>query len=314
MPFSNTTVTGAFGFIGSHLVKRLLESGVQVTALARSNSSRVDAVMAGLSEEQRKLLEVRFVDITNRDALADAIGPGPIVHLAGQNNVTQSLSSPSQFLETNILGCANVLAAAVKAGVSRAVVISTADVYGGSDGSLLSEESRCFCRSPYAASKAASEKLAEAYYASYGLGTVIIRLFNTYGPGMSSKAVIPRILEQAKTGDTIHIGNLSPVRDFIHVDDVVKGLICAASADPQTVDGQVINLSTGTGHSIGDVIGLSGRLLARDFKVVVESGLARNPRSEIFHSIGDTAKARHLLGWGAEIPLERGLASLLEAS
>lgn len=302
-------VTGASGFIGSHLVERLAASDFRVVALVRPNSGKGIGKLSALPADVLSRLDIRFCDIQDPEDLEAALEPSAVVfHLAAQIDVAYSARAPSLFLQTNVLGTHNLLRAALEKRAARAVVISTSEVYGGAEAGLIDESYPLRARSPYAASKIAAEKLAESYYHSYDLGVVIVRPFNTFGPRQSERAVIPWLLRQALGGGDIALGNLSPVRDFVYVSDTVAGIIAAGVAEH--VEGQVFNLATGIGRSIGGLVEEVGTLVGRTLTVKEGGGLVRRASGEVWRLVGDAGKAQSQLGWSPEVTFEEGLKAV----
>jgi nucleoside-diphosphate-sugar epimerase len=300
-------VTGATGFIGSHLVERLLADGHEVTAAVRPNSRMDCGNLAKIPAHAA--LRTRTVDILDpRDARSAVEGCDTLFHLAAQVDVAHSLKSPALFIQTNVTGTLNLLEAARAQGVRRVVVASSAEVYGGS-AQPLSETSPLMARSPYAATKIAKEKLAESFYHSYRLGTVVVRLFNTFGPRQSVRAVIPWIVTQAIAGGELHLGNVNAVRDFMYVGDTVDGLMAAASREG--VEGRVFNLATGKTHSIQDVVDRVGGLCGRRLRVATDAERVRGTE-EVWNLLGDAGAAERELGWRAQVPFGEGLRRVYE--
>ncbi|HYE60406.1 MAG TPA: GDP-mannose 4,6-dehydratase [Phycisphaerales bacterium] len=300
-------VTGASGFIGSHLISKLLAEGHSVTAAARPNS-RTDSGNLAHVGPHRNLRVIRADILDPSDARAITEECDTLFHLAAQVDVAHSLKSPSLFLQTNVTGTYNMLEAARVQGVQRIVVTSSAEVYGGSP-EPLTETSPLMAKSPYAASKIGKEKLAESYYHSYRLGTVVVRLFNTFGPRQSNRAVIPWIINQAITGEELHLGNTNARRDFMFVEDTVDGLIAAATRTG--VEGRVFNLATGRTHAIQEVVDRVIELRGRPLRVITEADRVRGTE-EVWTLIGDSSAAARDLGWRAQVPFAEGLRRVYE--
>lgn len=300
-------VTGATGFIGSHLVAKLLSEGHRVCATARPNS-RVDRGNLAFVGAHPNL-SIRTADIIDpADALSVLDGCDTLLHLAAQVDVAHSLKSPTLFLQTNVMGTANLLEAARARGVSRVVVMSSSEVYGGM-GVPLTEASPLVAKSPYAATKIGAEKLAEAFYHSYRLGTVTLRLFNTFGPRQSVRAVIPWIIRQAIAGGSLHLGNLNAARDFVFVEDTVDGIIAAGSR--AGVEGRVFNLATGEAHAIHEVVSHVQELCGRELRVTTDAERVRGTE-EVWTLIGDASKAAAELGWRPRVAFKDGLRRFYE--
>lgn len=228
------------------------------------------------------------------DVRAAFEGCDTVLHLAAQIDVAHSLRSPQLFWNTNTLGTKNVLDAARAAGVERVVVTSSSEVYGGTARDPLSESSSLIAKSPYAASKIAAEKLVESYYHSYRTGGVVVRLFNTFGPRQSVRAVIPWIISQALAGDHVRLGNTHAARDFVFVEDTVAGIIAAAKT--VGVEGGVFNLATGHAHAIHEVVTHVERIAGKSLRVTTTAERVRGTE-EVWTLIGDARLAGERLQW-----------------
>lgn len=304
-------VTGASGFIGSHLVEQLVDQNFHVTAIVRPNSGKQIGKLAELSAQALGQVDIRFCDILDIDDLRGVIESSAIIyHLAAQIDVAYSLRAPSLFIHTNVTGTHNVLRVALEKQVPRTVVISSSEVYGGTESGFIDEAHPLLARSPYAASKIAAEKIAESYYYSYGLGVVIIRPFNTFGPRQSERAVIPRILSQAFNQGQIILGNLSPIRDFVFVRDTAAGIFAAGIAE--NIEGQVFNLATGVGRTVNSVVDDIRELLQKKLVVIEDREAIRNPRMEVWRLVGEASKARRQLNWEPKISFNAGLKMVAE--
>jgi nucleoside-diphosphate-sugar epimerase len=304
-------VTGAGGFIGSHLVERLAALGYEVTALVRPHANQGIGNLAYLPDEIRSRVDIRFADILDQRHVGSALESAQtLFHLAAHISVPYSFQAPSLFIQTNIIGTYNLLDAARALKIPRVVIVSSSEVYGGSTDHAIHEEYPLCARSPYAASKIAAEKLAEAYYYSQELGTIIIRPFNTYGPRQSERAVIPWIVRQALSGNEIVLGNLQSVRDFVFVTDTVDGLIAAAQVEG--VQGRTFNLATGTGVSIEEVVLQLGQLMGRTLEIRHDRTRMRGERSEVWRLVGDSTKARQALDWTPKVRFAQGLKHVID--
>jgi dTDP-glucose 4,6-dehydratase len=297
-------VTGAGGFIGSHLTERFATLGARTRALVRYNSAGswgwLDA------SPVKDDIEVILGDIRDRDSLQRAVeGVEVIFHLAALIAIPYSYHAPLSYIRTNIEGTANVLQAAISNNVGLVVQTSTSEVYGTAQTVPISEEHPLQGQSPYSASKIGADKIAESFNRSFGLPIVTVRPFNTYGPRQSARAIIPTIISQAFTQDTIKLGNLDPTRDLNFVADTVEGFVLAASK-PEA-NGQIINLGTGQEISIGDLAATILRLMNKDLPIVAEDARLRPGKSEVERLCADSTKARTLLGWTPQHTLEEGL-------
>ncbi len=302
-------VTGAGGFIGSHLTETLVSCGAEVRALVRYNS----AGRWGWLEESPSKNEVEVVlgDITDPDSVRHAVHDRQIVfHLAALIGIPYSYHAPRSYVRTNIEGTVNVLEAARQADVECVVHTSTSEVYGTALSVPIDEGHPLQGQSPYSASKIAADKLAESYHRSFGTPVAIVRPFNTYGPRQSTRAVIPTIISQALSGDVVHLGNLTATRDLNYVDDTVSGFLAAGLA-PQAV-GQTINLGSGREISIKDLATLIGDCLGRSIEVTTDCHRLRPQNSEVERLLADNTLAAKLLGWTPSLTLEGGLARTVE--
>jgi dTDP-glucose 4,6-dehydratase len=305
-------VTGASGYIGSHLTEELVGRGIEVVALVHSNSNNHIGNLRELPKETLERVTIRFSDILAPSDLKAAFhSVDTVFHLAAQISVPYSNRAPMLFVQTNVVGTYNVLDTAKTLGIPRVVVVSSSEVYGGTSKEAFRETTPLCARSPYAASKIAAEKMAEAFYHCYRLGTVMIRPFNTFGPRQSLRAVIPWIVKQALEKDEIILGNLKPERDFVYVTDTVSGMIAAASA--KDVEGRTYNLSTGAAVSVGEIVRIVGKKLGKELRVKHVDEQTRDPNSEVWTLVGDSTAAREQLGWKPVVKFEEGLDYVIES-
>ena len=299
-------VTGAGGFIGSHLVEALLLRGARVRAFVRYNS-RGDAgllrlVPAGLADH----LEVVAGDLREWQAIRQVVKDCEIVfHLGALISIPYSYHHPFEVAETNFMGTLNVLMACHYLGVRRLVHTSTSEVYGTARQPLIDEGHPLQGQSPYSASKIGADKLAESFFCAYNLPVVTVRPFNTFGPRQTARAVIPAIITQALVNSTIQLGNLATTRDFTYVSDTVRGFILAAEAEQ--VEGQVFNLGTGQETSIGDLARKIIRMVGKPVEIMLDPERLRPEPSEVLRLLSDNSLARQRLGWGPEVTLDEGL-------
>jgi NAD dependent epimerase/dehydratase len=304
-------VTGAGGFIGSHLVERLVELGARVRALVRYNSRNDWGLLELLPAAVKEHLEVVAGDITDPFGVARALAGCEVVfHLAALIAIPYSYTAPSQFVAVNCGGTLNLLEAARQQGAERFVHTSTSETYGTAQYTPIDEKHSLRGQSPYAASKIGADKLAESYYLSFGVPVATIRPFNTYGPRQSARAVIPTIISQALNGELIRLGSLSPVRDLNYVSDTVEGFIKVAES-PRAV-GEVINIGSGKSVSIGELAGKIVDLLGGNKRIVTEDERVRPEASEVLELLCDHRKARELIGWEPRVSLEEGLAGTIK--
>jgi len=308
MNIANTAVlvTGAGGFIGSHLAEELVRQGAKVRCFVRYNSRNDPGLLKMLPYEVRERLEIVRADLTSIEAVRQAVAGTEIVfHLGAIISIPYSYAHPREVLASNVEGTLNVLLAARDAGVGRVVHTSTSEVYGSAVYVPIDEKHPLCAQSPYSASKIAADKLAESFGRSYGLGVVTVRPFNTYGPRQSDRAVIPTIIAQALTGDKVYLGTTHTRRDLTYVTDTVAGFIAAARAEK--VEGETINLGSGQDISIGDLGYRIINLVRRDVELVFDATRIRPPASEVQQLLSDNSKAAELLGWEPQVGLDEGL-------
>lgn len=304
-------VTGAGGFIGSHLVERLVEQGAHVRAFVRYNS-RADAGFLKMSEPRiRSSIEIIGGDLRDDDAVKQAVkGCQIVLHLGALISIPYSYHHPVEVAHTNLIGTLNVLMACREYGVERLVHTSTSEVYGTARQTPISEAHPLQGQSPYSASKIGADKLAESFYSAFGLPVVIIRPFNTYGPRQSARAVIPTVITQALTQPIIKLGNVNTTRDFTYVHDTVNGFLLASHA--QGVEGKTINLGTGSEIRIGDLVEKIVSKVNRPVEIQVAEERLRPEASEVYRLISDNSQARAVLGWQPQTDLESGLDQTIE--
>lgn len=291
-------VTGAGGFIGSAVVRALASRGARVQALAGPPWLPAFELPAGVTPFH--------ADIENRPVLDQLVaGAEVVVHLAGPPSVAASFQAPGEFARVHLSGTLAVLEASRAARVSRVVYVSSAEVYGRPDRNPVSEEAPLRPRSPYAASKAAAEQFVSAYAAAYGMQTVTLRPFSVYGPRMPLTSVTATIMRQALEADEIVLGNLQPVRDYCFVDDVVSGILRAATVP--CFRGNTFNLGTGVGTSVGELAQLAARLVGRRLPIRSDASRRRPAGTDIDRLIAATEHAGVELGWEPEVAIEEGL-------
>jgi NAD dependent epimerase/dehydratase len=304
-------VTGAGGFIGSHLVEALMLKGAEVTAMIHYNSRSDWGNLEHLSREQKKNLDIAAGNIEDSDFVAHQVrGKDVVFHLAALIGIPYSYEAPRSYIQTNVAGTLNIMEAARRFEIGRVVHTSTSETYGTAIYTPIDENHPLQAQSPYSASKIGADKIAESYYLSFGLPVTIIRPFNTYGPRQSARAVIPTIIIQALTRDEIRLGSLTPVRDLNYVEDTVHGFIKIAECE--AISGQTINIGSGKGITIGDLAATILRLMSCGKPVTLDNERVRPPNSEVFELICDNEKARQLVGWYPQFSLEDGLAATIE--
>ena len=290
-------VTGAAGFIGSHLVERLVADGHTVRALVRYNSRGSHGWLPEIAGYDG--VEVLSGDVRDAEQMRRMLGGCSVVfHLAALIGIPYSYDAPRSYIDTNVVGTLNVLEAARDAG-ARVVQTSTSEVYGTAQRWPMDETHPMRAQSPYAASKIAADQLALSYHRSFGLPVTVVRPFNTFGPRQSSRAVIPTILSQLLAGrEEIRLGSLHPTRDFNFVLDIAAGF-CAAGRSDAAV-GEVVNLGTGHEVAIKEIVEVAGALLGMKASAVVDQNRVRPKASEVDRLVCDATKARDTLGWAPE--------------
>ena len=305
-------VTGADGFIGSHLVERLVAEGASVRAFCLYNSNGSLGWLDHVPRESRSGLDPWLGDIRDARRVEEAcVGMDTVFHLAALIAIPYSYRAPQSFVETNIAGTLNVLDAVRRAGCRRMVQTSTSEVYGTPRELPIRETHPLQGQSPYAASKIAADALCEAFFRSFDVPVVTLRPFNTYGPRQSSRAVLPTILAQLLAGHReVHLGSLSPRRDLTFVTDTVEGFLLSGAREE--LEGEVIQLGTGSSLSIGDLFDLAARVLGVDARALTDAERVRPERSEVLVLQSDPAKAAERLGWCARTPIEEGIARTAE--
>lgn len=303
-------VTGAGGFIGSHLVEELVGKGATVRAFVRYNSRSDTGLLQFLPPARRKEIQIVAGDLRDFHAVQEATEDvSCIFHLAALITIPYSYRHPREVIETNVMGTLNVLMAARAGHVDRLVHTSSSEVYGTALTVPINEDHPLQGQSPYSASKIGADKIAESFHCAFGLPVVTIRPFNTYGPRQSARAVIPTIIGQALTRDRILLGDTRPCRDFTFVSDTVRGFLLGAESDRAI--GEVINLGTGREISIGDLAQRIVALVDRDVPIETDEQRIRPERSEVKRLLAGNAKARALLGWSPQVTLDEGLARTL---
>jgi NAD dependent epimerase/dehydratase len=304
-------VTGAAGFIGSHLAEHLVALGASVRALVRYNSRNDQGLLAVLPREVRDSIEVVPGDLRDADTLARCTaGADTIFHLAALISIPFSYRNPAEFVQTNVVGTANILDAARRNGVRRVVHTSTSEVYGSAQYVPINENHPLQPQSPYSASKIAADSIATSYFLSFDFPVTIVRPFNTYGPRQSLRAVIPSIALQALRDDRIYLGRLDTTRDFNFVSDTVEAFLRIAESDRAV--GRVLNVGSGREVSVGEVVSMIGRIVGREITVVEEKDRLRPAASEVLRLQADASAARELTGWAPAVPLETGLVRTVD--
>ncbi len=308
-------VTGADGFIGSHLTEELIRRGYDVRAFVYYNSFNSWGWLDQSSPDIKKSLDVFAGDIRDPHGVKTAMkGCDAVLHLAALIAIPYSYHSPDTYVDTNIKGTLNVLQAARELGVSKVIHTSTSEVYGTARIVPITEAHPLQGQSPYSATKIAADQLALSFHYSFGTPVSIVRPFNTYGPRQSARAIIPTVITQlASDKRSIKLGALSPTRDFNYISDTVSGFIAAAESDKST--GEVINLGSNFEISIGDTATLIAEVMGMKIEIETDTERVRPPNSEVERLWADNSKAKNLLGWeptyGGREGLKRGLAETI---
>jgi NAD dependent epimerase/dehydratase len=305
-------VTGADGFIGSHLVEALARQGRRVRALVLYNSFAHRGWLDALPQAVLDAIEVVPGDVRDGGIVdAAAAGCGSALHLAALIAIPYSYRAPESYVDTNVRGTLNVLEAVRRHGLAKLVVTSTSEVYGTAQTVPITEDHPLSAQSPYAATKVAADQLALSYHRTFGLPVAIARPFNTYGPRQSARAVIPAIITQLAAGSRLRLGALHPTRDFTFVEDTVRGLI--AAHDDAAGVGEVIQFGSGFEISIGELARLLAEVMGVAVEIEHDAARDRPASSEVERLWADVGKARRLLGWqpawGGLDGLRRGLAA-----
>lgn len=302
-------VTGAGGFIGSHLAEALVRAGATTRALVHYNALGNVGWLA--TSDARNELEIIAGDLCDQASVREAVrGTEVVFHLAALIAIPYSYRAPESYVRTNIQGTLNVLQAVRDLEVRRLVHTSTSEVYGTAQYVPIDEAHPLRGQSPYAASKIGADKLAEAFYCSFDLPVVTVRPFNTFGPRQSARAVVPTIVSQCLAQEVVKLGSLTPTRDLNYVGNTVDGFMRAALA-PEAI-GQVINLGSGREISIGDLARLIGHLVGGNIRIEEEPQRLRPGKSEVERLLAEPARARGLLGWTPAVSLEDGLGITIE--
>jgi NAD dependent epimerase/dehydratase len=299
-------VTGAGGFIASHLVESLVEAEARVRAFVRYNSRGDLGLLRNLPKETFDKVDVVAGDLLDLVAMQTAMrGIEVVFHLGALIAIPYSYVRPAEVVETNVLGTLNVLLAGRESGVRRIVHISTSEVYGTALRVPIDEDHPLQGQSLYSASKIGADKIAESFYRSFDLPVVTLRPFNTYGPRQSARAVIPTIISQALTQEVIRLGNLEARRDLTYVADTVTGFLKAG--ETSGVEGGTFNLGTGREVSIGDLANEILAQVGRPVRIEVDPARLRPEKSEVQRLLSDNSLASERLGWQPQVGLQEGL-------
>jgi len=303
-------ITGAGGFIGSHLTERLVHLGGEVTCFVKYNSRNDIGLLKFINGEALKKIKIIQGDLLDPVGIKNAMkGVDIVFHLGALISIPYSYVFPYNVVSVNIIGTMDIMLAALELGIKRVVHTSTSEVYGTAQYVPIDEKHPLQGQSPYSASKIGADKLVESFYRTYGLPVVTIRPFNTYGPRQSARAVIPTIISQALTRKKIVLGSLSTTRDFTFVEDTVEGFIkIAESAD---ISGETINIGSGYEISIGDLAKKIASIIGKRIKIISDQKRIRPDKSEVERLICSSEKAQKLIGWKAKTSLDEGLSKTI---
>lgn len=305
-------VTGAGGFIGSHLVERLVRDGHEVRALLRYNSRSARGNLEELAPEVLDAVEIMWGDLRDQESMYRAVeGRHWVFHLGALIAIPYSYVNPTDFVQTNTLGTTHVLNAARREGsIERVVVTSTSEVYGTAQYTPIDEAHPLQGQSPYSASKIGADHMAESYYRAFDLPVGILRPFNTYGPRQSMRAIIPTIIAQLISRDQVKLGNINPRRDLTFVEDTADGFVRMATEDIPF--GEPINIGQGWDISIGELFDKLKELTGSDAELVTDSKRIRPEKSEVMQLLAGADKAREVMGWEPGHTLKEGLMKTIE--
>lgn len=305
-------VTGAGGFIGSHLTEELVKAGADVTALVHYNSNSHISNLRFLERDLLNSIHIVFGDIQD-GFLMNQLSEGKdiVFHLAALIGIPYSYVAPAAYVSANITGTLNMLEAARSHKIGKLLVTSTSETYGTALYAPIDEKHPMQGQSPYSATKIGADKIAESYFLSFGLPVCIFRPFNTFGPRQSTRAVIPTIISQVLSDSSeIRLGSLDPVRDMLYVKDTARGYMMAALAD--NTSGEAVSVGTGRGVTIGEIVEMVQKIYGTNKPVIEENQRIRPEKSEVMKLICDYSKAQSLFGWEPLVSLEKGLSDAIE--
>jgi NAD dependent epimerase/dehydratase len=305
-------VTGAGGFIGSHLVERLVSVGHDVRALVRYNGRGDHGHLKDIPKDFQDAIEIVAGDVTDASQVRRMVqGCDAVCHLAALIGIPYSYEAPRSYVETNIYGTLNILEACRDTNVRRVVVTSTSEVYGTAQYAPIDEKHPLQGQSPYSASKIGADKLAESFFNSFDLPVVTLRPFNTFGPRQSARAIIPTVLTQAISGaEQIQLGSLDPQRDLTFVTDTAEGFRLAVETDG--IEGETIHFGRGKAVTIGELAQRCLEVVGSKAKIVISGDRVRPAKSEVGLLLCNPAKAKNLLSWEPKVSLDQGLAQTAE--
>ena len=308
----NILITGADGFIGSHLTEYLVNEGYKVRAFVYYNSFNSNGWLDSISPEIKNKIEFFSGDIRDPNGVREAMkGIDIVFHLAALIAIPFSYHSPDSYIDTNVKGTLNILQAARDNNVIRVIVTSTSEVYGTAQFVPITELHPKQPQSPYSASKIGADSIAESFYRSFNLPVTIVRPFNTYGPRQSARAVIPTIITQLLNGaDEIKLGDITPTRDLLYVKDTITGFLKIAQCDK--LIGQEVNIATQSEISIGDIAQLLIKKINPKAKIITDNIRIRPEKSEVFRLFGSNEKLKLNTDWQQRFSLEKGLDETIE--
>jgi len=298
--YQKILVTGADGYIGSHLVEKLVTDGYDVRAFVLYNSFESWGWLDTIPQTTKDKIEVVMGDVRDYHFVKHAMeGCDAVLHLAALIAIPYSYHAPQSYVETNVTGTLNIVQAARELGTKKVIHTSTSEVYGTAQFVPITEEHPLHGQSPYSASKIGADQMAISYHRSFETPVAIVRPFNTYGPRQSTRAVIPTVITQITAGHTdIKLGALTPTRDFSFVDDTVSGFITAMNNDD--IVGQVTNIGSGFEISIGDTVDLIANIMGADINVICDEDRMRPEASEVNRLFADIQKAKDVMNWEPE--------------
>jgi len=304
-------VTGAGGFIGSHLVEALVAQGSRVRALVHYNAEGSIGSLRHVDRRTLDAIEIVAADVRDPYAMRLLVrGAQTVFHLAALIGIPYSYVAPASYVETNIGGTLNLLEATRAEGVERLVVTSTSETYGTAQYTPIDEVHPAVAQSPYAATKIGADQLALSYYRSFDTPVCVVRPFNTFGPRQSERAIIPTIVVQAlRNAEPLRLGSLEPRRDLLYVTDTVRGFLAIAGS-PQAI-GRAVNVGTGTSHNVRELVEVVGRVVGRELHVVQDAERIRPERSEVMELRANASVARSF-GWKPEVSLEDGVRRVVD--
>lgn len=304
-------ITGAGGFIGSHLTERLVTEGHKVSVFLRYNSRQNKGMLEELPNEIQNQINIFWGDLKDADSIRKAIKNHQVVfHLAALIGIPYSYVNPIDVIGTNVMGTSYVLNACHEFGIEKLIHTSTSETYGTAQFTPITEQHPALGQSPYSATKIGADKIAESYFRAFDLPVAVLRPFNTFGPRQSLRAVIPTIITQALTQPVIKLGSLAPTRDLTFVLDTVNGFIRCAESD-KTV-GEEINIGTGKEVSIGDLAKKILDILKIKKEIIIDQQRIRPEKSEVYQLVCDFQKAKKLMNWTPQYNLEQGLSITID--